>query len=102
MTNNLLWEKEDSAFLKVLVRPNSGERELIHSLSETELIVNLKSPAREGKANTELIKRMSKALSVSSSDLVIVSGHKGREKTLKITGMKAVDVWSTLSMLHKR
>ncbi len=102
MLKNLLWEDGDCTFLKVLVRPNSGQRELIYILSETEFVVNLKAPAREGKANTELVKRISKALSISSGDVALVSGQKSKEKTLMISGMNAVDVWSALNALHKR
>ena len=101
MGEELLWESEDGTFLRVLVRPNSGQRELIHTLSDTELIVNLRSPAREGKANTELVKKIAKALSLSSSDVVLVGGHKSKEKILKIVGLSASEVLSALETLHK-
>ncbi|MDF1538767.1 MAG: DUF167 domain-containing protein [Candidatus Thorarchaeota archaeon] len=102
MLEKMLWEGDNCTFLRITVRPNSGQRELIHILSETEFVVNLKAPAREGKANTELVKRISKALSISSSDVTLVGGQKSKEKTLMISGMNATDVWHTLNALHKR
>lgn len=102
MADKLLWESDSRTFLRVIVRPNSGQRELIYNLSETEFVVNLKAPAREGKANIELVKRISKALSISSGDITIVGGQKAKEKILMILEMKAADVWSALSALHKR
>jgi uncharacterized protein (TIGR00251 family) len=102
MLEKLLWEGDNCTFLRILVRPNSGQRELIYILSETEFIVNLKAPAREGKANTELVKRISKALSLSSGDVTLVGGQKSKEKTLMISGMTATEVWSALNALHKR
>ena len=83
-----IWETEDGVFLRVLVRPKSTLKQLISDVNSDAVVVNLKSPAREGKANTELIKRMSKALGISTGNIRLVAGHKSREKTLLITGMK--------------
>jgi uncharacterized protein (TIGR00251 family) len=102
MTDNLLWENEKGTFLRVLVRPNSGGRALIERFSDTELVINLKGPAREGKANTELVKKLAKALDISTGDLSLVSGHKSREKTLLISNLSVIQVKKLLSTLHKR
>ncbi len=102
MTENLLWENERGTFLRVLVRPNSGTGDLIESISETELLINLKGPAREGKANKELVKRIAKVLGISSGNITLVAGQKTREKTLLITSLSAGEVWDRLSELHKR
>ena len=83
---------EKGTFLRVIVRPNSKEKVLISEITEESILVNLTGPAREGKANTELVKRMSKKLKVSTSAIRIVSGHKSREKILLIDGMSAKDV----------
>jgi uncharacterized protein (TIGR00251 family) len=102
MTENPLWESRRGTFLRILVRPNSGNREFIETFSDDEFIVNLKGPAREGKANTELVKKLAKVLSISTGNLSIVSGHKSREKTVLISGLSLIRVRDILLTLQKR
>ena len=89
MTGRAIWESEKGTFLRVVVRPKSKEQVLIAQFSDSEIIVNLRSPAREGKANTELVKRFSKLLHISTSSISLVAGHKSREKTLLLLDMSA-------------
>ncbi len=92
MHKDAVWETEDGVFLRVLVKPKSTLRKLISDIDDDMVVANLKSPAREGKANTELLKRMSKALGVSTANIKIIAGHKSREKTLLISEMELKDV----------
>jgi uncharacterized protein (TIGR00251 family) len=92
-----IWETERGVLLKVIVRPKSREKNLVAEVSSELIIVNLNSPAREGKANTELIKRMAKMLSISTSKLTLVAGHKSREKTLLVQGLGLEDIEQRLS-----
>lgn len=92
-----IWETERGTIVKVTVKPKSREKELVAELSKDVIVVNLKSPAREGKANSELIKRVAKALSISSSSITLVAGHKSREKTLLVQGMSQEDIEQRLS-----
>ncbi|MFW9967948.1 MAG: DUF167 domain-containing protein [Candidatus Thorarchaeota archaeon] len=99
MHNNALWETEEGTHIRVLVKPKSASSEFIAGVSDNALVVNLRSPAREGKANTELLKRLSKVLSISTGDIRLVSGHKSREKTLVIMGKRIEDVKRALFKL---
>ncbi len=92
-----IWETERGTILKVNVRPKSREKSLVAEISPEVIVVNLKSPAREGKANSELVKRMAKALEVSSSSVTLVAGHKSREKTLLVQGLRPEDIEQRLS-----
>lgn len=92
-----IWMNEKGTFLRVIVRPNSKEKVLISEISEEAILVNLTGPAREGKANTELVKRLSKRLGVSTSAISIVSGHKSREKILLVDGMSANEIEDRLT-----
>jgi uncharacterized protein (TIGR00251 family) len=87
MGKTAIWETEDGVFLRVIVKPKSTLKQIFFDANQDVLVVNIKSPAREGKANTELLKRMSKMLGVSTGDIKLVSGQKSREKTLLITGL---------------
>ncbi|MHA2020218.1 MAG: DUF167 domain-containing protein [Candidatus Thorarchaeota archaeon] len=87
MHRDAVWETEDGVFLRVLVKPKSTLRKLISDIDKDMVVVNLKAPAREGKANTELLKRMAKTLDISTGNIKLIAGHKSREKTLLISGL---------------
>ena len=100
MSEDLIWESERGVFLVIIVRPNAKENEFLHSYSENEIVINLSGPAREGKANKELVKRLSKILGISSSDIAIAAGHKSRTKTLVLQGISIEKLKGRLSDLH--
>lgn len=93
---NAIWETARGTLIRVIVRPNSKEKKFIAHITPEAILVNLQSSAREGKANTELLKRVSKLLKVSTADITIVAGHKTREKTLLVVGMSAEDLTKRL------
>ena len=88
---------EKGTFLRVVVKPNSKEKKLIAERNPDSISINLKSPAREGKANTELVKKLSKLLKLSSNAIRIVAGHKSREKVILIDGLSTEEVEQILS-----
>jgi uncharacterized protein (TIGR00251 family) len=92
MVEEAIWESKAGTFLRITVRPKSKKKELIERLSEVEIVFNLKSPARNGKANAELLKRLSKLLQLSTKDIRIVAGHKSKTKTILIQGFSIDDV----------
>ncbi len=68
----------------------------MHVISDEEIVINLASPAKEGKANKELIKRIAKCIGVATSEVIIAAGHKSREKTLLIRGATSEQVMNRL------
>ncbi|MFW9863022.1 MAG: DUF167 domain-containing protein [Candidatus Thorarchaeota archaeon] len=88
MDKTAIWETEDGVLLRVIVKPKSALKQIFFDANQDALVVNLKSPAREGKANMELLKRMSKVFGISTGDIKLVSGKKSREKTLLIIGLE--------------
>ena len=82
-----IWETARGTLLRVVVRPNSKAENLIAEVTPEAIHINLRGPARDGKANTELLKRLSKMLGLSTADISIVAGHRSREKTLLIVGV---------------
>jgi uncharacterized protein (TIGR00251 family) len=95
-----IWETAEGVFLKVLVKPKSRSSEFIGEVSGEGVLINLHAPAREGKANSELIKSLAKILGVSSSSIIVVAGQKSREKTLLITGTTIETVQGVLETFH--
>lgn len=97
MDSKPIWMSEKGTFLRVVVKPNSKEKQLIAERNPDSISINLTSPAREGKANTELVKKLSKLLKLSSNAIRIVAGHKSREKVILIDGLSTEEVEQILS-----
>lgn len=70
--------------IDVKVFPSSGYNKWIIG-NYGKLKCYLKNPPEKGLANKELIKLLSKALSIVKSDIEIISGAKSRNKRLKIS-----------------
>lgn len=94
-----IWETARGTLLRVIVRPNSKEKDFIAEVSPESIIINLKGPAREGKANSELLKGLSKILKISTSNLRLVAGHKSKEKTVLIVSVNAEEIANKLSVV---
>jgi uncharacterized protein (TIGR00251 family) len=97
MTSGAAWATDRGTFLRVIVRPNSREQNLVSEISDEAVHVNLRAPAREGRANTELVKKLAKRLGMSTADIVLAAGHKSRDKTLILRGMDPEEVLFKLS-----
>ena len=97
MDTGPVWISEKGTFLRIIVRPNSKEKKFVEDISSESIQVNLTGPAREGKANTELVKKLAKILKVSTSSIKLVAGHKAREKILLIEGITAEEIEDKLS-----
>ncbi len=100
MASEAVWESDKGVFLRVIVRPMSKKREFLAKVNENDIVANLRSPARDGKANTELVKRLSKHLGLSTINVTLVSGHKSREKTILIHGLDRIQVLQKLKLVH--
>ncbi|MCM0588988.1 MAG: DUF167 domain-containing protein [Gloeotrichia echinulata IR180] len=68
---------------KVKVKPNSKQQKIAEQ-SDGSLIVHLKSPPVDGKANEELIKLLAENFDVPKSDIRIKSGLSSRQKLVEI------------------
>lgn len=53
--------------------------------------IRVTAPPVDGKANRALIKFVAKRLGISSSEITLVRGERGREKLLEIHGPGAAD-----------
>jgi uncharacterized protein (TIGR00251 family) len=99
MSAKSIWENERGVFIKVIVKPNSKSREFIVEINDEAVFLNPSGPAREGKANTELIKKLAKMFGVTTSAIALVAGHKSREKILLVKGMTQEAVLQKLSVV---
>ncbi len=68
------------------VKTNS-KRSGVEEQSEGKYLVRVNSRPKEGRANEEVIKMLSKYFGVSKSNIEIISGQKSRKKLVMITGL---------------
>ncbi|MFC1613580.1 DUF167 domain-containing protein [Patescibacteria group bacterium] len=70
-------------FINIKVIPRAKKNEVI-KLENGNYKARLTSAPVDGKANQALIKMLSKYFGVGKSEIRIVRGEKGREKTIRI------------------
>ncbi|MBD2667320.1 hypothetical protein B6N60_02350 [Richelia sinica FACHB-800] len=68
---------------KVKVKPNSKQQKITEQ-EDGSLIVHLKSPPVDGKANEELIKLLAEKFNVPKSAIRIKTGVSSRQKLIEI------------------
>jgi uncharacterized protein (TIGR00251 family) len=96
MDDKTVWASDLGTFLKISVKPKSKRRIFLEFI-ENEIVINLQSPARDGKANIELLKRLAKFFGLSTSKLKIVAGYKSKTKTVFLEG---ISIDCVKSLLH--
>jgi len=70
--------------VEVRVKPNSKKGSLVQPSLTGELLVYVKEPAVENKANQAVIELVANYYNVSRKDVTIVRGRKSRTKILRI------------------
>lgn len=68
---------------QIKVKPNSKQQNIIE-MSDGSLIVHLKSPPVDGKANSELIAILAEKYHLPKSKINIKSGLSSRQKVVEI------------------
>jgi uncharacterized protein (TIGR00251 family) len=93
-------EIDENIFLTVMVQPGAKTSK-IDGIDPFRccLQVRVKAKAQKGKANTELIRLLSKVLEVPTSDVIIIKGEKSRIKTMKIVNYKKKELKKKLNSL---
>lgn len=89
-------DRSSQALLSVKVTPNARRSELAGWASDEQgrpvLLVKLKAPPIEGKANAELIRFLSEALDCPKGQIVLVRGGSSRQKSLEIPAEAAANL----------
>jgi uncharacterized protein len=82
-----------TSFLPIRIQPRASKNEIV-LMEHGGIKIRLTAPPVNGAANEALAKFLSERLSIAKSRVEIVSGHTGREKVIKISGMsrEAVDI----------
>jgi len=87
-----------SLTIEVSARPSAGRAE-ITGADHRGLLIALKSPPHEGRANEELIKLLAKTIRIPESNLAVMIGARSRRKTVRITSSQPSEIASRLANL---
>lgn len=95
-------EMDNGLLMAIMVQPGSKTAKIdgIDPFRGT-LGVKVKAKAQKKKANMELIKLLSQALGVPTSDIIIIKGEKSRQKTVKIVNFNIKELEKKLSSLNQ-
>jgi len=88
-------EKVGSVSFEVRVIPRSSKSEIVGE-HDGCLKVKLKSPPVDGAANDELVRLLSKELSISRSAVEIVSGQTSKTKRVRVESADASKIVAIL------
>lgn len=94
---NVVKDGQGGVFLDLRIHPKASRTKINGLYGEDTLKISLAAPPVDGKANAELIRYLSKCLSVSRADITITFGKKGRKKKVFISGLTSKAVIELLS-----
>lgn len=78
--------EEESVTISVRIQPRASKNEIM-KMDNGKLKIRLTAPPVDGAANEALVKFLADQFNVGRSQVEIVSGHTGREKIIRITGI---------------
>ncbi|EKD93911.1 MAG: hypothetical protein ACD_28C00032G0008 [uncultured bacterium] len=71
-------------YLRIKVIPKSSKSEIVETMGDGTLKIRIAAPPEKGKANTELIRFLSRHLKIDKSQVNIISGKSDTLKLIKI------------------
>ena len=92
--------RKDGIQFSAIVQPRSSKNKIC-GLHGGSLKIRLTSPPVDGKANKMCVKLLAKMLSVSPSRIVIVSGHTGRNKIIRVEGINTSEFLKKVPQLDE-
>ncbi len=76
--------------LSIRIQPRASKNELVRR-EDGGLKIRLTAPPVDGAANEALIRFLADTLSISKSQVEIISGHTSRDKIVRIHGTSEAD-----------
>ena len=91
----------ESITLSIRIQPRASKNEITR-MENGGLKIRLTAPPVDGAANAALIRFLADTLSVTRSQVDIVSGHTSRDKIVSISGVGNADAERLLNIKEKR
>lgn len=82
-------KQQDDLLLNLYIQPKASRDQIVGVHGE-ELKIAITAPPVDGKANTHLIKYLSKAFKVPKGDIMILKGQLGRHKQIRILSPRLI------------
>ena len=80
--------------MKIFVKAKPGaKKEFVEKIDETNFVVAVKEPAKEGRANWAVERALAQHFKVSPSQVRIISGQKSRQKLVEIERNSPLNGW---------
>ncbi len=76
--------------IKIHLCPNSSRNAICGKYNEEYIKIAIKEKPIDGKANEALIKFLSKELNITKSQIKIIKGLTGRDKTIEINSTENI------------
>lgn len=89
-------ETADGVILNIHVIPRSSTCGIAGVQAEA-LKLKITAPPVEGRANDECLRLLAATFGISRSRIVIISGHRSRNKKVAISGIRKRDIVSILA-----
>ena len=89
-------ETSGGARLSIWAKPRAAKSRVL-GVREGALEVALAAPPVDGAANAELVATLAKTLGVRKRDVIVRSGHSGRNKVVEVIGRSPGDVRAALT-----
>jgi len=71
--------------MKIFIKAKPmARKENIERISDTNFVVSVKEPPRDGKANEAILKALAQYFNVSRQDVKILVGHSAKQKIIQI------------------
>jgi uncharacterized protein len=90
---------KDGIQFSAVINPRSTNNKIC-GLQDEYLKIRITSPPVGGNANKMCVKFLAKILSVSPSQIVIVSGQQGRKKIIRIDGMSTSEFLKKIPLIE--
>jgi uncharacterized protein (TIGR00251 family) len=85
-------EGKTGTALAIRVVPNAPKTQIVTIMSNGTIKIKVAAPPVEGKANIVLTKYLANVLSVSESQIEIISGARGHNKLVSIVDVSPMEV----------
>ncbi len=97
MSRGFLVPTKDGVLIKLRVSPGAKRSSIEGAYSEDALKLRVAAPPVDGKANAEAERFLAKILGLPLSEVAVVRGASGRDKTVLVRGAAAGEVTDVLS-----
>ena len=84
--------------LQLHIQPRAARTEFVGRFGDA-LKVRIKSPPVDDSANDELVRFLAKSLGIPRARVELITGHRGRRKTVRVDGVTVAQVRDLLGVV---